>query len=166
MPRNACSPKGTIAVVVSAAKTPEASTLRPRGRHSPSSRLTRFTAGADRGEVEPVGGADIAPQHLAQMQRRAEGQRRQALSGAFAVEVSHAGARRGDRTQRGVAGMEAGPLADREDRQYAVADEFSALRRRKAWTAPAIRSNQASSAATTDLGAVASDSSVKPRRSA
>src|SRR4030088_1026244 len=46
MPRNSCSPSGINLVFVSAATAPEISTLRPRGRHSPSSRLTRLAAGA------------------------------------------------------------------------------------------------------------------------
>src|SRR5277367_472161 len=45
MPRSAWSPNGTSGVVVSAATAPEINTERPRGRHSPSSRLTRLTAG-------------------------------------------------------------------------------------------------------------------------
>src|ERR671910_2423832 len=45
MPRSTCSPSGTSGVVVSAATAPEISPDRPSGRHSPSSRLTRFTAG-------------------------------------------------------------------------------------------------------------------------
>ena len=36
----------------------------------------------------------------------------------------------------------------------------------KAWTAPAMRSNQASSAAMTADGGIVSESAVKPRRSA
>src|SRR4029077_10538641 len=35
----------------------------------------KVDGGADGVEVQPVGSADIAPQHLAEMQRRAEGQR-------------------------------------------------------------------------------------------
>jgi hypothetical protein len=64
MPRSACSPSGTSGVVVSAASAP---------RSAPTRR------GANGAEVEPVGRADIAPQYLAQMQRRAEGQRWQPL---------------------------------------------------------------------------------------
>src|SRR3954466_3000339 len=45
MPRSTCSPSGTSGAVVSAATAPEISTERPSGRHSPSSRLTRLTAG-------------------------------------------------------------------------------------------------------------------------
>jgi len=58
MPRSTCSPSGTSDVVVSAATAPEISTERPSGRHSPSSRLTRLTAGFDRvaGAVHAFGG--------------------------------------------------------------------------------------------------------------
>src|SRR5216684_499919 len=45
MPRRSCSPSGINLVFVSAATAPEISTLRPSGRHNPSSRLTRLTAG-------------------------------------------------------------------------------------------------------------------------
>jgi hypothetical protein len=45
MPRSMCSPSGTSGAVASAATAPEISTDRPTGRHSPSSRLTRLTAG-------------------------------------------------------------------------------------------------------------------------
>jgi hypothetical protein len=45
MQRNGCSPSGTSGAVVSAATATEISTDRPSGRHNPSSRLTRLTAG-------------------------------------------------------------------------------------------------------------------------
>ena len=57
---------------------------RDRDQHRPAERpaqplhpAKQVDRGADRGEVQPVGRADMAPQDLAQMQRRAEGQRRQ-----------------------------------------------------------------------------------------
>jgi hypothetical protein len=43
--RKTCSPNGINVIVVSGASAPETSTLRPRGRHSPSSWLTRLTSG-------------------------------------------------------------------------------------------------------------------------
>jgi hypothetical protein len=45
MPRKGCLPTETRVVVVSAATASVRSTLRPRGRHRPSSRLTKLTAG-------------------------------------------------------------------------------------------------------------------------
>jgi len=57
----------------------------------PSSRLARLTAGPIAGEIEPVGGADIAPQHLAEMQRRTERERRQTVGAALRVEIRHPG---------------------------------------------------------------------------
>jgi hypothetical protein len=106
MPRSTCSSSGTSSMAVLAVTAPEISTDRPSGRHSPSSRLTRSTAGADGGEVQPVGRADIAPQDLAQMQRRAEGQRRQPLCLPHRMEMAYAGARGDDdRAQRRLPGL-------------------------------------------------------------
>ena len=45
MPRSGCSPSGTGGAVVSAATETEISTDRPSGRHNPSTRLNRLTAG-------------------------------------------------------------------------------------------------------------------------
>ena len=45
MRRSTCWPSGTSEVAVWAAAAPEIRTERPSGRHSPSSRLTRLTAG-------------------------------------------------------------------------------------------------------------------------
>ena len=52
---------------------------RARHQHRPAERPAQsfepaheIDGGTDRGEVEPIGGADIAPEHLAEMQRRAE----------------------------------------------------------------------------------------------
>ena len=70
MPRSTCSPSDTSSVAVSAATAPETGTSWPSGRHSPSNRADQVDLEADGGEVQPVGGADIAPQYLAQMQRR------------------------------------------------------------------------------------------------
>jgi hypothetical protein len=80
------------------------------------------------------------------------------------IEMSHAGAGRGDGAQRRLAGL-GRRAGDREDRQHAVADELSTSPP-NACTAPAMRSNQASSAAITAAGSVASESAVKSRRSA
>ena len=84
----------------------------------------QIDGGTDRGEIEPVGRADIAPQHLAEMQRDAEGQGRLALPPARLVEMRHSGPRSGDGAQRGVAGAGGRPPVDRKDRQHPVADEF------------------------------------------
>jgi hypothetical protein len=45
IPRSACVPSGISNTPVSAASVPETRTALPSGRHSPSSRLTRLTAG-------------------------------------------------------------------------------------------------------------------------
>jgi len=81
----------------------------------------------DRGEVQPDGGADIAPQHFAEMKGQAELQGRQALPAACLVEMDHASLRRADGVERGVACNGRGPFADRENSQHAVADEFQHL---------------------------------------
>ena len=58
------------------------------------------------------------------MQGYAEGERWQVLPLARLVEVSHAGPGRADGAERRVTGRGRRPLADREDRQHAIADEF------------------------------------------
>ena len=49
------------------------------GSAQPLQPAHQVDGGADGSEVQPVGRTDIAPQYLAEMQRRAEGQRRQPL---------------------------------------------------------------------------------------
>src|SRR3981081_3925418 len=61
MPRKKCSPRGTSILVVSAATAPVTSTLRPSGRHRPSNRLTRLTAGAIAGADHRGGVPDSTP---------------------------------------------------------------------------------------------------------
>ena len=53
----------------------------------------QIDGGADRREIQAVGSADIAPQHLAEMQRGAERQRRQALPLPLLIEMRHAAPR-------------------------------------------------------------------------
>jgi hypothetical protein len=72
---------------------------------------------ADRGEVQPINRADISPQYLAEMQRRAEGKRRQALSLPHHIEMGHPGAGSDDRTQRCLAGLRR-RAGDRENCQH------------------------------------------------
>ena len=97
MPRSAWAPSGISGAPVSAAKAPETSTALPSGRQRPFEAADQIDGGADRGEVEPVGRADIAPQDLAEMQRDAEGQGRLALPPPRLVEMRHSGPRGGDR---------------------------------------------------------------------
>jgi hypothetical protein len=54
-------------VVVSAATAPEISTDRPSGRHSPSSRLTRLTAGPMAVKSSRSAAPILPPQYLAEM---------------------------------------------------------------------------------------------------
>ena len=49
---------------------------RPAKPLQPARQIDR---GTDRGEIQPIGSADIAPEYLAEMQRCAEWQRRQSL---------------------------------------------------------------------------------------
>ena len=58
------------------------------------------------------------------MQRRAERQRRHTLLPALLVEMRHSGARRGDGTQRRLAGGSRRTTGHGKNRQHAVADEF------------------------------------------
>jgi len=106
----------------------------PRHEHAAAQRLAQtfepadqIDGGADGGEVEPVGGADIAPQHLAQMKRHAEGQGRQALALTRLIEARHPGPRCRGGAQCRVASRGRRIIADGEDRQHAVADEFQHL---------------------------------------
>ena len=92
---------------------------RARDQHRPAERPAQplqppdqVDRGADRGEVQPVGRADIALQYRAQMQRR--------------IEMGNAGAGGADRAQRRLAGLCRRP-GDREHRQHSVADELQYL---------------------------------------
>ena len=126
IPRSACVPSGISDTVVSAAKCrrQDRPVERPAQPFQPADQID---GGADRGEVEPVGRADIAPEHLAEMQRGAEAQGRQALAPARFIEMRHSGPRRGDRAQRRVAGAARRRSDDGKDREHAVADEFQHL---------------------------------------
>src|ERR1700684_2494376 len=79
---------------------------------------------ADGGEVQPVGSADIAPQHCAEMQRHAKWQRRESVSRPRLVEMGHPAPRGADRLERGVAGVARRSVGDRKDREHPVAHEF------------------------------------------
>ena len=127
MPRNACSPSGISGCRRFRRECAETSTVRPSGLHSPSSRLTRLTAGpiavkSSRSAV-PILPHSISPRCSAVP----NGKGGRPCPRACPVEMIHAGACRNDRAQRGIAGVGRVALADREDRQYAVADEFQHL---------------------------------------
>ena len=124
MPRSLCSPSGISGCCRFLSEGPgeqHRATERPAQAFQPADQVD---GGADGGEIQPVGGADVAPQHFADMQRRAKRQRRQASRTTGAIEVVHAGARGGDCAQRRIACGGSVALADRKDRQHAVADEF------------------------------------------
>ena len=126
MPRSTCSPIGTSGVVVSAATAPEINTDRPSGRHSPSSWLTRLTAGP-MAVKSSRSTAPILPHRISPRCSAApEGQRRQPLRLPNRIEMGHAGAGGDDRAQRRLTGL--GQRAgDRENRQHGVADELQHL---------------------------------------
>ena len=80
--------------------------------------------------VSSFGNYDIAPQYLAEMQRRAEGQRRQPLPLRRRIKMSHAGAGGGDRAQRRMAS--ARRTGDRENRHTPSPMNFSISPRTRA----------------------------------
>ena len=47
--------------------------LPPERPAQPLQPTDEVDCGADRGEIQPIGRTDVAPQYLAEMQRRAEG---------------------------------------------------------------------------------------------
>src|SRR6185437_16193777 len=83
--------------------------------------------GTDRREIEPIGRTDIAPQHLAEMQRGAERQRRESLLVSLGIEMRHPGPRGGHGPQGRLASAARRTAGDRKDRQDAIADEFQYL---------------------------------------
>src|SRR5262249_37635519 len=77
---------------------------------------------ADRGEIEPVGGADIAPQYFAEMKRDAERQRRESPRAPRRIQMRHSGTGGGGGTERGIASAAGRSPAHGGDGQPAVAD--------------------------------------------
>ena len=126
MPRSACVPSGISVALVSAATAPEIRTVRPSGRQSPSSRLTRFTAGP----IAVKSSRSAAPTLPHRISPRCSATPNDSggspCSRRRRIEMRHAGFRGSNRAQRSVAGF-ARLLADREDREHAVADEFQHL---------------------------------------
>ncbi len=127
MPRSACVPSGISFAVVSAATAPEIKTVRPSGRQSPSSRLTRLTAGPiavkSSRSAAPTLPHRISPRCNATPNARGGSPcSRRAL-----IEMRHAGLRGRDRAQRRVAGIARNCSGDRKDREHAVTDEFQHL---------------------------------------
>ena len=124
MPRSACVPSGISGAPVSAAtraRNQDRPVERPAQSLQPADQVDGRT---DRGEIQPVGRADIAPQDLADMHGRAEPQGRQALRLPRCVEMRHSGPGGRDRAERRVAGGAGRAFGNRKDRQHAVADEF------------------------------------------
>ena len=150
MPRKACVPSAISGAVASAAKAPEIRTARRAAGIGPRP-ADQIDGGADCREIQPVGGADSAPQHLAKMQRDAEGQGRNLPAAAprrdapfrlraAATALSAASqALRGDPPTTGKIASTPSPM------------NFSTSPP-KACTEPAMRSNQASSAEMTSDG--------------
>ena len=92
MPRSTCVPRAINGASVSAANAPDTRTAFPSGRHSPSNRLTKLSRD-DRREIQTIGGANIAPQYLAEVQGGAKGQRRQPLLISLFIQMRHSGPR-------------------------------------------------------------------------
>ena len=165
IPRSSWVPSGTSGIAGFGgedARDQDGLVERPAQPFQPADQID---GGADRREIQPIGSTDIAPEHLAEMQRGAEAQRRQSLLTSRLIEMRHAGPRRGDRTQRRVAGTAGRSSGDREDRQHAVADEFQdfateRVDRTRDAVEPGIEGGDDAA------GGLTSDSAVKPRRSA
>ena len=68
-------------------------------------RLVSLTAGPDHGEVEPVDAADVAVEHLADVQAEIEAGHRQARGLAPLVQHGHAAVRVGRGVERAGAGV-------------------------------------------------------------
>ena len=106
---------------------------------------------ADRREIQAVGGANIAPENLAEVHGCAKGQRRQALLLPRCIEMRHSNPGGGSGAEGPVArGAWESPTTGKiastpSPRNFSTSPP-------KACTAPAIRSNQASSAAITTAG--------------
>ena len=150
--------------VVSAASAPEISTHRPSGRHSPSSRLTRLTAGPmavkSSRSAAPILPHNISPRWSAAPKGSGGSPCPRRPASRWAMPARAATTARSAASQA-AAGA---PLTGK------IASTPSPMNLRtsppKACTAPAMRSNQASRAAIITAGCVASDSAVKSRRSA
>src|SRR5205814_1712272 len=80
-----------------------------------------------RGEVQPVGGADIAPEYLADMQRYAECELGSTLLPSQNVQMIHPCLRGLYGANRGIAGGSGVAFANREDRENAIPDKFQHL---------------------------------------
>ena len=158
-------PSAISGVSVSAASAPDTSTVLPSGRHSPSSRLTRLTAGPiavkSSRSAAPILPHSISPRCSAAPKGRGgspclfRSGSRCAIPARAAVTARKAASQ----APRG-----APPVTGKIARMPSPMN-FSTSPP-KACTAPAMRSNQASSAAITIAGGFASESAVKPRRSA
>ena len=72
MPRSACSPSGMSAAEVLGGEGARDEDRLPKRPAQPLEPADQIDGRADGGEIEPIGGADIAPQDLAEMQGGAE----------------------------------------------------------------------------------------------
>ena len=109
MPRKGCSPSGVrercCRLGGDRAGEEDATPERATQAFEPADQVD---GGADRGEVQPVGGTHIAPQHFTKVEREAELQRRSARAGARLVQMCHAGAGGAHGIECGVAGGQQG----------------------------------------------------------
>ncbi len=94
------------------------------GRHRSSQTADQIDGGANCREIQPIGGADVAPQHCAAMQRNAEWQGGEAISLPGRVEKRHSGPRGGHGLERRVASAARRPARHRKDCEHAVAHEL------------------------------------------
>ena len=127
MPRSACAPSGISGAEVSAAAAPETRTARSSGRHSPSSRLTRLTAGPiavkSSRSAAPILPHRISPRCTAAPKGSGGSPCWRRAASRCAIPARAAATARSAASQA-APGESAG---DRKDRQHAVADEFQHL---------------------------------------
>jgi hypothetical protein len=99
----------------------------PKRTAQPFQPAYQIDGGADRREIQAIGGANITPQHLAEVQGGAKGQRRQPLPTSLFIQMRHPEPRSGHRAQSRVARGARLPFDDRKDSQYTVADKLQHL---------------------------------------
>ena len=145
---------GSAASPVSAANAPEMRTALPSGRHSPSSRLTRLTAGPiavkSSRSAAPILPHSISPRCSA----TPKGKSGRPCRPRASSRLRHPGPRGGDRAQRSAHAPRGDPPTTGKIASTPSPMNLSTSPP-KAWTEPAMRSNQASSAEMTADGGMA-----------
>ena len=79
---------------------------------------------SDHREVEPIGAADVAVEHVAEMQGDVELHDRLAGGGALDVQIAHTAQRLAGSVERALTGRRGGMILERKGGEQAVAQEF------------------------------------------